>query len=354
MKKTLLNLIVFFLVFSLWGCENKTHIKRIRYKKNEAVFVVKTKLTNHNLSNDEENETPIPPKEPEKNDPVYPDNQTSKDIVVSYEPKVVNNGKTHTGLPSLSPVQFTVKDPSNSRGLKDEGISFSFGVAKNGKPHSITVNNQKQFDSYQTNALAWDNKTQEKVLYLTFDCGYEYENLTSQILDTLKEKHVSAAFFCTQSYLESSSETVSRMINEGHIVGNHSMTHPSNCAALSREQLAKEVLGVHNYLRVNFGYNSKYFRFPTGTYSQNALDLVNSVGYRSVFWSIAHSDWDPENQPGVDVSFETITSRLHPGAVILLHSTSPDNVKILGDLIDYAIGQGYEFKTLDQYPYWNN
>ena len=144
------------------------------------------------------------------------------------------------------------------------------------------------------------------------------------------------------------------MINEGHIVGNHSTTHPSDSSALSREKMAWELLGVHNYLRVNFGYNSKYFRFPTGTYSVNALEVIDSIGYRSIFWSNAHADWDPENQPGVQKSFDTLTSRLHAGSVILLHACSPDNAAILGDFIDYAESQGYVFKSLDDYKYWTN
>lgn len=267
---------------------------------------------------------------------------------------IVEVGTTYTGLADLKEISYYVSDPYNENGLSTEKVSHSFGVAKEGQPHSITVDNQNRFDSWKHNALAWDNKTEGKVLYLTFDCGYEYENLTGDILDTLKEKDVPAAFFCTLDYLEDAPEFVTRMINEGHIVGNHSTTHPSDSSALSREELAWELLGVHNYLRTNFGYRSHYFRFPTGTYSENAVELVDSVGYRSVFWSIAHSDWDPENQPGVDVSFDTVTGRLHSGAVILLHACSPDNAAILGDFIDYAEEQGYEFKSLDEYEYWDN
>lgn len=273
--------------------------------------------------------------------------------VVSHSPTAVNPGSTFTGLAPLAPISYIVPDPENDRGLSEEGTDFSFGAAKDGEPHWITKDNQALFDSLDTNALAWDNKSGEKILYLTFDCGYEYKTLTSDILDILEEKDVPAAFFCTLGYLEDAPEVVARMINDGHIVGNHSATHP-NCTTLSREQLAWEILNVENYLRVNFGYSSRYFRFPEGTYSPNTLDVVDSVGYRSVFWSIAHADWDPENQPGVDKSFDTVTSRLHPGAVILLHSTSPDNVAILADLIDYARNQGYEFRTLDDYPNWDN
>lgn len=273
-------------------------------------------------------------------------------VTVSHTPTVVQPGSTFSGLAPLDPITYTVSDPDNSRGLSTEGVDFSFGAARDGQPHWITKDNQTLFDSLDSGALAWDNKSDGKILYLTFDCGYEYKTLTSDILDILEEKDVPAAFFCTLGYLKDAPEVVARMISDGHIVGNHSATHP-NCTTLSREQLAWEILNVENYLRVNFGYSSKYFRFPSGSYSHNALDVVDGVGYRSVFWSIAHADWDPENQPGVDVSFETVTSRLHPGAVILLHTTSPDNVAILADFIDYARDQGYEFRTLDDYPYWD-
>lgn len=294
----------------------------------------------------------------EKEEEVTTEETSEKKEEVTTEKKEETKGESVkvsypiSGSGGLSNIEYTVTDPYNSRGLSSLQNSFSFGAAKNGKPHSITVNNQKVFDSYGTNALAWDSKTGGKVLYLTFDCGYEYKNLTSLLLDTLKEKGVKGAFFCTLPYLKEAPEVVERMIGEGHIVGNHTVNHPSNSASLSRAELAKELLGVHNYLRVKFGYNSEYFRFPTGAYSENAVELVDSIGYKSVFWSIAHTDWDPEDQPGVDKSFKTVTERLHPGAVILLHTTSPDNVAILGDFIDYAKNAGYEFRTLDQYGYW--
>lgn len=273
-------------------------------------------------------------------------------ITVSFEPIVVNPGETFSGLDGMEPVEYTVNDPNNTRGLSTERVPFSFGVAKDETPHAVTVDNQSTFDGWELNALAWDNKTEEKVLYLTFDCGYKYENLTERILDTLKEKDVKAAFFCTLDYLEEDPATVVRMIDEGHIVGNHSTTHP-DCTTISREEFAKELLGVDNYMRVNFGCKTKFFRFPTGAFSQNAIDLADGLGYCSVFWSIAHADWDPENQPGVENSFQTVTSRLHPGAVILLHSTSPDNADILGRMIDYARNNGYEFRSLDEYEFWN-
>lgn len=274
---------------------------------------------------------------------------SASSVTVTYP--VSFAGYTYTGLASLAPVEYTVNDPGNSRGLSDLRNPFSFGVASGGTPHSITVNNQQTFDSFGTNALAWDNKTEKKVLYLTFDCGYKYEDLTARILNTLKEKNVKAAFFCTMDYLRSEPSEIARMIDEGHTVGNHSVTHP-DCTTVSRERLAWELLGVHNYMRVNFGYSPKYFRFPTGAFSEDSLELVNSLGYRSVFWSVAYADWDPKAQQGAESAYSQVISRLHPGAVILLHSTSPDNAEILGRVIDHALAEGYEFCTLDQYDHW--
>lgn len=286
------------------------------------------------------------PKPPVSNDP----------LTITYTPKTVNAGKTYTGLPVLPVIQYTLNDPNNTRGLSAVRNGFSFGVAKNGAPHSITVNNQKVFDGYNMNALAWDNKTEGKVLYLTFDCGYKFQNLTERLLNTLKEKNVKAAFFCTLDYLEDDPAAVCRMISEGHIVGNHSTTHP-DFTTINRERMAKELLGAHNFMRVNYGYDSKYFRFPTGAFSQSALDVADQMGYRSAFWSVAYADWDPagqdtSNAAKTEEAYNTVISRLHPGAVILLHSTSPYNVANLGKIIDYAISQGYEFRSLDEYGFW--
>ena len=139
------------------------------------------------------------------------------------------------------------------------------------------------------------------------------------------------------------------MINEGHIVGNHSVTHPS-FPTLTRLQMANEIKGMDDYLRTYFGYSAPFFRFPMGEYSDSALDAVGSLGYTSVFWSVAYSDWDLKKQKGEEFAFNTVMSRLHPGAVILLHAVSPDNAAALGRIIDSARGQGYTFKSLYDYP----
>ncbi len=285
----------------------------------------------------EEEIKPEPQKEPEK--PKEPEKEEKPE-----EPE-------EPETPKMPQFTYTVADADNVRGLSTEKKGFSFGVAKDGVPHNQSVINQQTFDSYENvDALALDTKSQEKVMYLTFDNGYEYKNLTADILDTLKEKNVKAAFFITLDYAKKNKTLVRRMIDEGHIVGNHSASHPS-FPKLTRTQMAEEIATLDNYLRNNYLYTSPYFRFPSGEYSECALELVTSIGYRSIFWSVAYADWDTSIQKGEDYAFSTVTSRFHPGAVILLHAVSQDNTDALGRIIDEAHAQGYKFKTLEEYSY---
>lgn len=271
--------------------------------------------------------------------PSQMDNST-KTLTAVYG-KRTGTSKTYTGLEPLSERKLPIVDPENLRKLDETEFQHSFGVAKNGKPHEISVNNQKMYEKY--GALCLDTSG-EKVIYLTFDCGYE-NGCTAKILDTLKEKKVPAAFFVTLPHVKSNPELIARMINEGHTVGNHSVNHP-NFSTISRTQMAEEIEGLDNYLRVNFGYSSPFFRFPEGACSESALDLVQNAHYKSVFWSCAYADWDISNPKGKQYAFDTVTSRLHSGCVLLLHAVSPDNAEALGDIIDYAVSQGYTFKSL--------
>lgn len=257
-------------------------------------------------------------------------------------------GSLPTGLVALDEVHYTVNDPENSRGLSTQKMGHSHGPAANGKAHPTVIAFQDTFDKF--GALTLDRKSTEQVLYLTFDCGYEYENLTSVILETLKEKQVPAAFFCTRDHICSQPELIARMIREGHIVGNHSDTHPS-FPTISRTQMKDEIERTENELRTDFGYCAKFFRFPAGEYSESALDLVQSLGYCSVFWSVAYNDWDVNNQQGKENAVKTVTERLHPGAVILLHAVSKDNAQALGEIIDRARDEGYVFRALSDYPF---
>lgn len=252
----------------------------------------------------------------------------------------------YTGFELLPQREFGVPDPENTRNIPTEKIEHSYGIAKNGVVHEISATAQKFFESKGYKALCYDTSG-EKVLYLTFDCGWE-NGYTEKILDVLEEKDVPAAFFCTLEHIEAEPELIGRMINDGHIIGNHSAKH-KNFAEISRSKMAEEILTCDNYLRKNYGYTSPFFRFPEGSYNENALDLVQSMGYTSVFWSCSYADWDVKNTKGAEYAFETVTSRLHPGAVILLHSVSPDNAAAIGDIIEFARANGYEFRALTEY-----
>ncbi len=266
----------------------------------------------------------------------------NKDLKVAYG-KNTGTNKTYTGLEPLKERVLPVADPNNTRGISQKEHNHSYGVSKEGKPHEISVNNQKLYEKY--NGICLDTSG-EKVIYLTFDCGYE-NGCTEKILDTLKEKNVKVAFFLTLSNVKENPQLISRMIQEGHIVGNHSTKHP-NFSTLTRTQMAQEIQTLDNYLRAHFGYSAPYFRFPEGACSENALDLVDSLGYKSVFWSTAYSDWDINNSKGADYAFDTVTSRLHSGCILLLHAVSPDNADALGRIIDYAVEEGYTFKSLTE------
>ena len=283
--------------------------------------------------------------EPMADDILAPTQQQSNKIFLGSENP---SASTCTGLEPLEKVHYNVTDPNNDRGLPTKKISHSHGPASGGKVHHTVLEFQKTFDKY--GAFTVDTKSEEKVLYLTFDCGYEHDNLTERILDTLSEKEVPAAFFCTLHHIKEQPELIARMIKEGHIVGNHSASHPS-FADITRSEMVKEIEECENYLRENFGYAAKYFRFPAGEYNESALDAVNSIGYVSSFWSVAYSDWDINNIKGKAYAVETVTERLHPGAVILLHSVSRDNADALGEIIDWAEAEGYTFCSLDEYNF---
>lgn len=180
-------------------------------------------------------------------------------------------------------------------------------------------------------------------VFLTFDEGYEYGN-TPEILDTLKEKNVKAVFFVTLPFVKSEPELVQRMIDEGHVIGNHTVSHPSaGLQTLSVEEQIKEIKDVHDYMLENFNYEMYLFRFPTGAFSEQSLAIVQSLGYRSVFWSFAHRDWVVDDQPDVAESLQKALDQAHGGEIFLLHGVSTTDTKMLGDLIDGLRAKGFKF-----------
>ena len=195
---------------------------------------------------------------------------------------------------------------------------------------------------------AYLGDTREKVLYLTFDAGYE-NGCTEQVLDTLKKHQVSAAFFLVGNYIERNADLVRRMVEEGHIVGNHTMHHYDMSRLSGKETFSKELTDLEDLFRQTTGKElPKFYRPPQGVYSQDNLKMAKELGYKTVFWSLAYVDWLNDKQPTREEAFRKLLPRTHNGAVVLLHSTSKTNAEILNELIGKWKAQGYRFGTVEE------
>lgn len=183
-------------------------------------------------------------------------------------------------------------------------------------------------------------------IYLTMDEGYE-AGFTPTILDTLKEKNVKATFFITKQFFDSDPELIQRMIDEGHTIGNHTCAHPAGgIQQLGVQGTQDDIMKLHNLVLDKFGYEMKVFRYPEGTFSEQSLQVVHDLGYRPIWWSFAHVDWNLDNQPDPAETLQKCLDSLHPGAIYLLHAESATNTEILGDFIDGARAKGYEFAAV--------
>lgn len=190
-------------------------------------------------------------------------------------------------------------------------------------------------------------KTTEKLLYLTMDEGYEAGH-TPKILDILKEKNVPCVFFLTKQFYDSNPELIQRMIDEGHILGNHTIRHPAGgypkyVDEHGLDSFTEDVSNMHKLIYDTFGYKMKLFRFPEGESSELLMAKLNNLGYTPVFWSYAHRDFVLDDQPEVSVTLQRCLDHMAPGAVYLLHAVSSSNTEALSDFIDQARAQGYEF-----------
>lgn len=229
-------------------------------------------------------------------------------------------------------------------------IPYGPGTAKNGEPAPYAGPAQKQYGKYGGHFIE-DN---DGVIYMTFDCGYEYfvkdsagnnVPLTGMILDTLKEKGVKAVFFVTMSYVKSNPDLVQRMIDEGHAVGNHSANHHS-MPSLTIDRMVEEIMTLHDYVKNHFGYAMNLFRPPSGEFSVRSLAVTQSLGYETVHWSFAYADWDTAKQPDPATALDKILSCHHDGAIYLLHAVSETNTQVLGDVIDGLRNRGYTLELL--------
>ena len=203
----------------------------------------------------------------------------------------------------------------------------------------------KQLQQYDA---AYLGNTDEKVIYLTFDSGYE-NGSTAKILDVLKKHNAPAAFFLVGNYIEKNADLVRRMVKEGHIVGNHTMHHPDMSALDTKEAFSKELTDLEELYRSITGEEmAKYYRPPTGVYSKDNLRYAKELGYKTVFWSLAYVDWNNNKQPSADTAFSKLIPRIHNGAVVLLHSTSQTNAEIMDELLTRWEEMGYRFESIDK------
>ena len=230
--------------------------------------------------------------------------------------------------------------------LSNKTNAWGFVRKKNNRPE-IYAPHAKVLDEFEG---IYMGNPDEKVIYLTFDEGYE-NGYTESILDTLKEKDVCAAFFVTMPYVKQNPDLVRRMIDEGHIVGNHTVNHPSMPEVTDDEKLKKEIKGLHDYVKENFDYDMEYLRPPKGEFSERTVAISKEMGYKTVLWSSAYADWDKNNQKGNEYAKSMILNYLHNGCVMLLHAVSKDNDAVLGEVIDEIRNSGYELKSLSEFKY---
>ena len=233
---------------------------------------------------------------------------------------------------------------TNAQNLSTKKIEWGIKRGKDHNQPDLGTENLRIINEF--NGMAMGN-AESKNIYLTFDLGYE-AGYTEKILDILKENDVKAAFFITGQYVNTSENVIKRMIDEGHIVGNHTTNHICMPTS-SNDKIKEEVMSLHQSIYEKFGYEMKYIRPPKGEYSQRTVAYTNTLGYTTVMWSFAYDDWDENKQGREEYGKKKILDNVHNGEVILLHSTSKDNSNILDYCIKEIKNMGYEFKSLDEF-----
>lgn len=226
--------------------------------------------------------------------------------------------------------------------ILSETEDWGLGFGKNGeKPTgNATAAELAEYDAY------YCGQGEEKVIYLTFDCGYENGN-TEPILDALKKHNAQATFFVVGHFLESAPEIVKRMVTDGHTVGNHTYHHPDMSKISDKAAFQKEMDDVAARFKEVTGEElAAYYRPPQGKYSTTNLQMAKELGYATFFWSLAYVDWNQDSQPSHEEAFSKLTSRIHPGAIVLLHSTSKTNGEIMDELLTKWEEMGYTFRPL--------
>ena len=247
-------------------------------------------------------------------------------------------------LGSLLGILTGTLSPTKETSASVQSASWGLSFQEEGKrpAGNATIDDLKQYNAY------YASDTDEKILYLTFDAGYENGN-TPAILEALKKHQAPAVFFAVGNFIKDNPDLIKRMITEGHIVGNHTMTHPDMSQISSMESFQKELEGVEElYTSVTGEPMTKFYRPPRGVYSTENLSMAKELGYSTFFWSLAYVDWIQEQQPSKEQAFQKLIPRIHPGAIVLLHNTSSTNAAILDELLTKWEEMGYQFHSIKE------
>lgn len=235
---------------------------------------------------------------------------------------------------------YTVDQKTNALAKKSDNWGLGFGKEGEKPTGNETIEKLKEYNAYYV------GEGEEKYIYLTFDCGYENGN-TEKILDALKKHGVKATFFVVGHFLETAPDIVRRMEEEGHTIGNHTYHHLDMSKISNKEAFEKEIYDVENkYKEITGKEISKYYRPPQGKYHTKNLMMAKEMGYETFFWSLAYVDWYQDKQPTKEEAYKKLLGRIHPGAIVLLHSTSSTNADILDELLTKWEEMGYEIKPL--------
>lgn len=228
--------------------------------------------------------------------------------------------------------------------VSTDNWGLSFPTEGQSPVGNATVEELAQYNAYYL------GDTSQKVIYLTFDCGYE-NGYTASILDTLKKHNAPAAFFVVGNMIESAPDLIRRMVAEGHIVGNHTYHHPDMSSISDQSAFQKELESLEALFQETTGQTmSKYYRPPQGKYNVENLRQAKALGYKTILWSLAYVDWYVDDQPTPEQAYSKLLPRIHDGAIVLLHSTSRTNAEILDELLTKWEEMGFSFASLDQLP----
>lgn len=234
------------------------------------------------------------------------------------------------------------RSQKTSSAAQSTGWGLSFQEEGKRPAGNASIDDLKQYNAY------YASDTDQKIIYLTFDAGYENGN-TPAILDALKKHQAPAVFFVVGNFIKDNPDLIRRILAEGHIIGNHTMTHPDLPQISSMEAFQKELQDVEElYTSLTGEAMTKFYRPPRGIYNTENLSMAKELGYSTFFWSLAYVDWIQDQQPSREEAFQKLLTRIHPGAIVLLHNTSSTNAEILDELLTKWEEMGYEFHSLKE------